>query len=47
MIGNWSGIFVSRGDKVEVISIPWRAYGRGLLDNLSPDLGDRLRRARL
>ncbi len=38
--------FVSRGDEVEVISIPWRAYGRGLWDNLSPDLGKRLRRAR-
>ena len=37
--------FVSRGDEVEVISIPWRPYGRGLWDNLSPDLGERLRRA--
>lgn len=37
--------FESRGDKVEVISIPWSAYGRGLVDNLSPNLGQRLRRA--
>ncbi len=28
----------SRGDEVEVISVPWRPYGRGLLDNLSPAL---------
>lgn len=26
----------SQGDRVEVISLPWPAYGRGLLDNFSP-----------
>jgi glycosyltransferase involved in cell wall biosynthesis len=31
-----------RGDTVEVIELPWRAYGRGLLDNLSGRLRDRL-----
>jgi glycosyltransferase involved in cell wall biosynthesis len=36
----------SRGDEVEVISLPWRAYGRGLLDNLSPSLRQRLEEAR-
>ena len=30
---------------MEVISIPWRPYARGLLDNLSPALFRRLRRA--
>ena len=35
----------SRGDEVEVISIPWRPYARGLLDNLSPALFKRLSRA--
>lgn len=34
-----------QGDEVEVISLPWRAYGRGLLDNLSPGLKGRLSRA--
>ena len=34
-----------RGDEVEVISVPWRPYGRALLDNLSPALSRRLRRA--
>jgi len=32
----------SQGDEVEVISLPWRAYGRGLLDNLSRSLRQRL-----
>ena len=35
----------SRGDEVEVISVPWRPYGLGLLDNLSPALLARLSRA--
>jgi len=34
-----------RGDEVEVISVPWRPYGWGLLDNLSPALLERLSRA--
>jgi glycosyltransferase involved in cell wall biosynthesis len=34
-----------QGDRVEVISLPWRAYARGLLDNLGPGLAPRLRRA--
>jgi glycosyltransferase involved in cell wall biosynthesis len=32
-------------DRVEVVSIPWRLYGRNLLDNLSRDLFRRLRGA--
>ena len=36
---------LSHGDEVEVISVPWRQYGRGLLDNLSPDLIQRLKLA--
>ncbi|MEW6659869.1 MAG: glycosyltransferase family 4 protein [Thermodesulfobacteriota bacterium] len=32
----------SQGDRVEVISLPWPAYGRGLLDNFSPALKQRL-----
>jgi glycosyltransferase involved in cell wall biosynthesis len=35
----------SQGDDVEVVSLPWRAYGPGLLDNLSPRLLNRLSRA--
>lgn len=35
----------SRGDEVEVISVPWRPYGRALLDNLSPALFGRLSQA--
>ena len=31
------------GDTVEVVELPWRAYPRGLLDNASPALRDRLR----
>jgi glycosyltransferase involved in cell wall biosynthesis len=31
-----------QGDRVEVISLPWRSYARGLLDNLTPGLGRRL-----
>ena len=31
------------GDTVEVVELPWRSYGRGLLDNVSGDLRDRLR----
>ena len=33
------------GDRVEVISLPWRRYGLSLLDNLNPDLRRRLTRA--
>jgi glycosyltransferase involved in cell wall biosynthesis len=33
----------SRGDRVEVISLPWPAYGRGLLDNFSLGLRRRLK----
>jgi glycosyltransferase involved in cell wall biosynthesis len=36
-----------RGDRVEVISLPWRSYARGLLDNLGPGLLPRLRRTSL
>ena len=36
-----------QGDRVEVISLPWRSYGRGLLDNLSPGLFRSLREAPL
>jgi glycosyltransferase involved in cell wall biosynthesis len=32
------------GDRVEVISLPWRSYARGLLDNFLPGLGRRLAR---
>src|SRR5215475_10244533 len=34
-----------QGDEVEIISLPWRSYGRHLGDNLSLDLCRRLRRA--
>lgn len=34
----------ARGDTVEVISLPWRRYGRGLLDALDPRIRDRLDR---
>jgi glycosyltransferase involved in cell wall biosynthesis len=30
------------GDTVELVELPWRAYPRGLLDNVSPSLRDRL-----
>ena len=30
------------GDSVETVELPWRAYHRGLLDNVSPGLRDRL-----
>jgi glycosyltransferase involved in cell wall biosynthesis len=33
------------GDRVEVISLPWRQYGASLLDNLNPGLRRRLSRA--
>lgn len=36
-----------QGDRVEVISLPWRSYPRGLLDNLSSTLLHRLRQASL
>jgi glycosyltransferase involved in cell wall biosynthesis len=36
----------AQGDEVEVVSLPWSAYGRGLLDNLRPALLRRLSRAR-
>lgn len=32
-----------RGDDVEVVSLPWRTYGRHLADNLSPAVHRRLR----
>jgi glycosyltransferase involved in cell wall biosynthesis len=35
------------GHKVEIISLPWRSYGRHLGDNLSADLYWRLRQANL
>ncbi|HKQ03799.1 MAG TPA: glycosyltransferase family 4 protein [Blastocatellia bacterium] len=35
-----------QGDFVEIISLPWRNYGRHLADNLSPRLWGRLRAAR-
>ncbi len=31
-----------RGDTVDVIELPWREYTRGLLDNVSPGIRDRL-----
>ena len=34
----------AHGDAVEVISLPWRDYGRHLLDNFAADLRGRLRR---
>ncbi len=34
----------SRGDQVEVVSLPWPPYGRGLLDNFSPAFRQRLER---
>ncbi len=37
----------SQGDEVEVISLPWRSYGRTLGDNLSRPLSQRLRQAPL
>jgi glycosyltransferase involved in cell wall biosynthesis len=36
----------ARGDRVEVISLPWRDYGRHLTDNLSRRLFGRLQEAR-
>jgi Glycosyl transferase 4-like domain len=33
-----------QGDHVDVISLPWRTYGRHLGDNVSPELYRRLRR---
>jgi glycosyltransferase involved in cell wall biosynthesis len=36
----------ARGDTVEVISLPWRSYGRHLLDNASRPLAGRLRHGR-
>jgi glycosyltransferase involved in cell wall biosynthesis len=30
------------GDTVEVVELPWRSYPRGLLDNVSPSLRERL-----
>ncbi len=33
------------GDRVEVISLPWRSYGASLLDNLNPGLRRRLAQA--
>jgi glycosyltransferase involved in cell wall biosynthesis len=33
------------GDRVEVISLPWRPYGLSLLDNLNPWLQNRLQQA--
>ncbi len=33
-----------RGDSVEVISLPWRRYGRGVADALDPRIRDRLDR---
>jgi len=35
----------SQGDEVEVVSLPWRAWARGLMDNLSARLLERLSRA--
>jgi glycosyltransferase involved in cell wall biosynthesis len=34
-----------QGDRVEVISLPWRPYGRSLLDNLNSRLKHRLQQA--
>lgn len=33
-----------QGDRVEVVSLPWPTYGRGLLDNFSPGFNRRLER---
>lgn len=35
-----------RGEEVEIISLPWRSYPLGLLDNLSPRLRRRLEKIR-
>jgi glycosyltransferase involved in cell wall biosynthesis len=35
----------SQGDRVEVVSLPWRSYARGLLDNLRPGWLNYLRQA--
>lgn len=37
----------AQGDEVEVISLPWRSYGRHLADNFSPGLRRRLQNAKL
>jgi glycosyltransferase involved in cell wall biosynthesis len=37
---------LAHGDEVEVISLPWRNYGRHLADNASPALAHRLDRGR-
>jgi glycosyltransferase involved in cell wall biosynthesis len=34
----------ARGDDVEIVSLPWRSYGRHLCDNASPGLARRLDR---
>ncbi len=31
-----------QGEEVEIVPLPWRSYAGGLLDNLSPSLGQRL-----
>jgi glycosyltransferase involved in cell wall biosynthesis len=36
-----------QGEEVEIISLPWRSYPRGLLDNLSPALKRLLQRIRV
>jgi glycosyltransferase involved in cell wall biosynthesis len=39
--------YLSRqGEEVEIVSLPWRSYPRGLLDNLSPGLKRRLKSIR-
>ena len=38
MTGIWSGISGQAGDRVDVISLPWRPYGLSLLDNLNSGL---------
>ena len=45
MTAIWCDISGS-GDRVEVIALPWRPYGRSLLDNLNSRLQRRLKRPR-
>lgn len=42
LVGNWR----AQGDTVDVVSLPWRSYGRHLLDNLSRPLVATLRDGR-
>ncbi len=47
MTGIWSAICAQAGDRVDIISLPWRPYGLSLLDNLNSGLRRRLDAGRL